>query len=290
MLDEVALHATRPRVWPAGPTAGTRSPPARTRWPARRSRRRSAPAGSGVIELLDAVHDRHRGPGHEQPERGEQRPHVGFPAVAERVRGVGRAAGPPVGDQQEDLVAGVRPGMRRLGQQRRRPGHHGGGRLRHRDEHVGDERDQHRGEALRLAGTAQQRHHRERVPGAPSRERWSWKRGSLERGSLTGFSSRGSVQGEDVLVRLLFGSYLGFSGAAEHDGRAEGAVVVVRQRVGVGAGDRHRVSRSPTRGAGSGRRLTSRSPDSHSAADELVLPHRAPRSSGWRPRPRSPGR
>ena len=70
-----------------------------------------------INELLDAVRDRHRGAGHEQPDRGEQRPHVGLPPVTERVRGVGRAAGPPVGDQEEDLVAGVRPRMRRLGQQ-----------------------------------------------------------------------------------------------------------------------------------------------------------------------------
>ena len=57
-----------------------------------------------VNELVDAVRDRHRGAGHKQPDRGEQRPHVRLPAMAERMRGVRRAAGPPFGDQQEDLL------------------------------------------------------------------------------------------------------------------------------------------------------------------------------------------
>jgi hypothetical protein len=118
-----------------------------------------------VDELGDAVRDRDRAAGHEQAERGEQRPHVRFAAVAGRVGGVGRAAGPPVGDQQEDLVAGVGPRVCRLGQQRRRPGQHGRGRLRHRDQQVGGERHQHRGEALGRDGSAQLRYQGERVAG-----------------------------------------------------------------------------------------------------------------------------
>ncbi len=135
-------------------------------------------------ELGDAVRDRDRAAGHEQPERGEQRPHVRLPAVAGRVGAVGRAPGPPVGDQQEDLVAGVGPGVRGLGHQRRRPGQHGRGRLRHRDQQVGGEGHQHRDEALRRAGPAQQRHQRERITGFGHRgdssagrcraRTWSW--------------------------------------------------------------------------------------------------------------------
>ena len=41
-------------------------------------------------EFLDAVRDRYRSAGHEQADRGEQRPHVGFPAVTERVGAIGR--------------------------------------------------------------------------------------------------------------------------------------------------------------------------------------------------------
>src|SRR6185503_516528 len=116
---------------------------------------------------LDAVRDRYGGAGHEDPERGEQRPHVGFPAVTQRVGGVGRAAGPPVGDQQEDLVARVGPRVRRLSHQRRRSGHQGGGRLRHGDQDVGAESHQHRREALRrVGGPPQQRHRREQVTGS----------------------------------------------------------------------------------------------------------------------------
>ncbi len=117
----------------------------------------------GAEEFLDAVRDRHRRACHEQPERGEQRPDVGFPAVTERVREVGRAAGPPAGDQQEDLVAGVRPRMRRLGQDRRRPGHHGSGRLRRRYQDVGAEGDQHRGDTLRPAAIARPAHRPKQV-------------------------------------------------------------------------------------------------------------------------------
>ena len=119
-----------------------------------------------VDKFLDAVRDRYGTAGHEKPERGEQRPHVRFPAMAERVSAVGRPACPPVGDHQEDLVAGVRPRMRRLGHERRRSGHHGGGRLRHGDQDVGGEGHQHRGDALRCAGAAQQRHRHERLTGS----------------------------------------------------------------------------------------------------------------------------
>src|SRR5262252_6849044 len=89
------------------------------------------------------------------------------PPATKSVSAVGRAACPPVGDEQEDLVAGVGPRMRRLGHQRRRSGHHGGGRLRHRYQHVGAEGHQHRREALRRAGTAQQRHRHKRLTGSP---------------------------------------------------------------------------------------------------------------------------
>ncbi|MDX6335184.1 MAG: hypothetical protein QOG05_2524, partial [Streptosporangiaceae bacterium] len=40
-------------------------------------------------DFLDAARDGHCGAGHEQPERGEQRPDVGFAAMTERVREVG---------------------------------------------------------------------------------------------------------------------------------------------------------------------------------------------------------
>jgi hypothetical protein len=99
-------------------------------------------------EFLDAAGNGDRGARHEQPDRSEQRPDVGLPAVTERVGDVRRAAGPPVGNQQEDLVARIGPGMRGLSQQRRRPGERGGGRLRHGDEHVDRERDQDRDQAL----------------------------------------------------------------------------------------------------------------------------------------------
>ena len=117
VLDQVPLHATRPRVWPARTDCRNEIPSrtndtASTTYPTAKWL-----AGSGwMSSWMPCVTDT-AAPSHEQPDRGEQRPHVRLPAVAERVRGVGRAAGPPVGDQQEDLVAGVRPRMRRLGQQ-----------------------------------------------------------------------------------------------------------------------------------------------------------------------------
>jgi hypothetical protein len=104
-------------------------------------------------ELLDAVRDGDSGAGDEQPERGEQRPDVGLPAVPERVREVGRAPGPPVGDHQEDLVTGVCPGMRRFSQKRRRPGHDGSGRLGCCHPNVDAERDQDRRDTIGPAGT-----------------------------------------------------------------------------------------------------------------------------------------
>jgi hypothetical protein len=137
-----------------------------------------------VEQFLDAVRDGNRAAGHEQPERGEQRPHVRLPAVAGRVGAVGRALGPPVGDQQEDLVAGVGPRVRGLGHQRRRPGQHGRARLRHRDHQVGGEGHQDRGEALRRDGPAQLRYQRQRITGFGHRgdsragrcrdRTWSW--------------------------------------------------------------------------------------------------------------------
>ena len=45
---------------------------------------------------------------------GEQRPNVGFPPVSERMRPIGRASRPPVGHEEEEFVARVRPGVCRL--------------------------------------------------------------------------------------------------------------------------------------------------------------------------------
>ena len=126
---------------------------------------------------------RHRSAGHKQPERGKQRPHVRLPAMAERMRGIRRAAGPPVRDQQEDLVAGISPRMRGLSHQGRRPGHHGGGGLRHRDQHVGAESDQDRRETFRRARIAQQRHRAKQVKGpavdTSTRRRRRWLTAAL---------------------------------------------------------------------------------------------------------------
>ena len=134
-------------------------------------------AGSGSTSSLDAVGDRHRGTGDEQPERREQRPDVGLPAVAERVR-VRRAGRRDrrFGDQQEDLVAGVRPGVGRLGDHRRRAGHHRRQRLRHRDQDVGAEGDQHRRQALGLTRRARLRHGPEQVEGSPGGRRADGRR------------------------------------------------------------------------------------------------------------------
>ena len=100
-------------------------------------------------ELVDAVRDRHRSTRDEQAERGEQRPDVDLSPVAERMPRVGGPSGLPVRDDQEDLVAGVRPRVRGLGDHRRRSGQRGGERLGDRDQEVRDERDRHRERALR---------------------------------------------------------------------------------------------------------------------------------------------
>jgi hypothetical protein len=120
----------------------------------------------GMDKFADALRDRDHRARHEQPERGEQRPHVRFPPVAHRVRAVGRLPGPAVGRQQEDLVARVGPGVRRLGHQGRRPGQHGGGCLGDRDQDVGGEGDQDGRPALRLARIARQRHRPEHFLGS----------------------------------------------------------------------------------------------------------------------------
>ena len=109
-------------------------------------------------QLVHPMGDRHRAPGGEQPKRGEQRPHVRFAPVPERVRLVRWAGRPPVGHHEEELVAGVGPGMRRLGGQRGRSGDHRGDRLGDGHEKVGPERDQH---GHRAVGAA--------PPGRPSR-------------------------------------------------------------------------------------------------------------------------
>ena len=63
----------------------------------------------GLEQRLDAVGDRHRSTGDEEPERCEQRPDVRLPAVPERMRWVGCAKRPAVGDDEEHHVARVRP-------------------------------------------------------------------------------------------------------------------------------------------------------------------------------------
>jgi 2-dehydropantoate 2-reductase len=59
----------------------------------------------GPQKLPNALRDRYHRARDEQAERGEQRPHVRFAAVALGVGGVGRPAGPAVGQEQEDLIA-----------------------------------------------------------------------------------------------------------------------------------------------------------------------------------------
>jgi hypothetical protein len=41
--------------------------------------------------------------GHEQPERREQRPHVGLPAVAERMSAIARPSRPSVGEESVEV-------------------------------------------------------------------------------------------------------------------------------------------------------------------------------------------
>ncbi len=94
-----------------------------------------------AVEGLDAVPDRHHGADGEQPEGREHRPDVARPAVAEPVFGIGRLVRLTGADQQEHLVTGVRPGMRRLGEHRRAARDDGGDGLGHRDQGVGTECD-----------------------------------------------------------------------------------------------------------------------------------------------------
>ena len=85
--------------------------------------------------------DRHHRAHREQPEGREHRPDVARPAIAQPVLDVGRLHGLARTDQQEHLVAGVRPGVRGLGQHRGGPGDDGSDRLGDRDQQVRAERD-----------------------------------------------------------------------------------------------------------------------------------------------------
>lgn len=100
------------------------------------------------VQRLDTVPDRHRGADGEQPERGEHRPDVADPAVAEGVLGVGWPGGLALPDEQEHLVARVGPRVRGLGGHRGGAGHAGGHGLRDRDEGVRGEGDEHGHQAL----------------------------------------------------------------------------------------------------------------------------------------------
>ena len=96
-------------------------------------------------QLRDAVPDRHHRASGEQPERSHQRPHVGLTSVAQRVRLVRRPAPAFVADEEQDLVAGVGPRVRRLGQHRCGSRDHRDDGLAKRDGDVGEERDDHGG-------------------------------------------------------------------------------------------------------------------------------------------------
>jgi hypothetical protein len=87
------------------------------------------------------VRDGHPGADREQADRREHRPHVDLAAVAERVRPVGGPVRAPLRDEQEHLVAGVRPGVRGLRQHGGGAGQHGGDGLGRRDQAVGREGD-----------------------------------------------------------------------------------------------------------------------------------------------------
>jgi hypothetical protein len=73
------------------------------------------PAGSGLRSSWMPCATDTVAPATNSPS-GEHRSDACLPAVPERVREVEWAPGPPVGNHQEDLVTGVCPGMRRLGQ------------------------------------------------------------------------------------------------------------------------------------------------------------------------------
>ena len=90
----------------------------------------------------DAVPDGDDRAGREQAERREHGPDVRLAAVAEGVRAVARAPRLALGQQQEDLVAGVRPRVCRLGDHRRGSGDDRHHRLGDRDQGVGAEGDE----------------------------------------------------------------------------------------------------------------------------------------------------
>jgi hypothetical protein len=74
----------------------------------------------GAAERRDAVGDGHRAAADEHAHGREQRPEERLTAVAERMRVVGRAGGPPDAHQQEHLHARARDALRRLREQHSR--------------------------------------------------------------------------------------------------------------------------------------------------------------------------
>jgi hypothetical protein len=70
----------------------------------------------GRDQLVHAMPDRDDGASGEEPKRGEHRPDVCLSTVSHGVPAVGPTVGSPVSNQQEDLIACIRPGMRGLGE------------------------------------------------------------------------------------------------------------------------------------------------------------------------------
>ncbi len=86
-----------------------------------------------------------------RPRRGRRRrtsTRYSRPAIPEGVSGVRRLCRAPGADEQENLVAGVDPGVRRLGEHRRRAGHRGYDGFGAGNQRVGTEDDQDREQAL----------------------------------------------------------------------------------------------------------------------------------------------
>ena len=96
-----------------------------------------------VDERPDALPDRHRSADREHADRRQQRPVVALRSVPERMCRVRLARAAPDRHIEEDLVACIRDGVERLGQEGRRAGERGRDALRGRDQGVGSQRREH---------------------------------------------------------------------------------------------------------------------------------------------------
>jgi len=94
----------------------------------------------GARELADRFPDREGATEAEQHHRHDERPEIDVPPVSEGVKLIRRPMRKAVPEQKQHLIAGVRDGMKRLGQHR---GTARGGRARafeHREQAVAGQR------------------------------------------------------------------------------------------------------------------------------------------------------